>query len=185
MFAYEKRDWLQVTSKTGAMRSCLIQSSCFVRQGTKIGSTEKCGQIISILRRMRQDATVLSPSGVDSPSILKKPNIPRQVLKLIPSRFCKLIPCEERTSLPSLFRVISSQGLITGLSSAKSHGRPLSAKFFQSPAEPIFGIPKQSLSLESPAESIIKVLNRPLSKTSAKYLFHRAILRPFVKDLFS
>ena len=111
-----------------------MQSGCFVRQGTKVDSTEECDQIISTPRRIGQDSAMLSPSGVDSPSILKRHNFPRQVLKLIPSRFWKLVPCRIRTSLPSFIQSYSSQGLITGLSSANCHGRSPSARFFQSPA---------------------------------------------------
>ena len=58
------------------MRSCLIQSSCFVLQGTKIGSTEECGQIISIPRRVKQGSAILSPREVDPPSILKAQHSP-------------------------------------------------------------------------------------------------------------
>ena len=123
----------------------------------------------------------------------KRNSYPQQVLKLIPSKFWKLVPCRIRTSLPSFIQSYSSQGLITGLSSANCHGRSPSAKFFQSPAEFIFGIPsgvylwypQQSLSSLSQVESIIEVLSIPLIKTSAKYLFHREIPRPVVKDLFS
>ena len=39
-----------------------MQSSCFVRQGTKVGSTEKCGQIILTPRRVKQGSAILSPS---------------------------------------------------------------------------------------------------------------------------
>ena len=115
---------------------------------------------------------MLSPSGVDSPSNLRRHNFPRQVLKFIPSRFWKLVPYKVRTSLPSFIQSYSSQGLINGLSSANRHGRSPPTKFFQSPAEFIFQIPngfylsnpQQSLSSLSPAKSIIKVLSRPLVK---------------------
>ena len=141
-------------------------SGCFVRQGTKVGSTEECGQIISIPRRVKQDATILSPSGVDSPSILKRHNIPRQVLKLIPSRFWKLVPCRIRTSLPSFIQSYSSQGLITGLSSANCHGRSPSANFFQSPAGvlPLL-FPKQSLSSSKSSTGLPSKLRQSISST--------------------
>ena len=116
------------------MWNFLMQSGCFVRQGTKVDSTEECDQIISTPRRVGQDSAVLSPSRVDSPSILKRHNIPWQVLELILSRFWKLVPCRIRTSLPSFIQSYSSQGVITGLSSANDHGRASSAKFFHSPA---------------------------------------------------
>ena len=38
-----------------------MQSGCFVRQGTKVGSTEECGQILSNPRRVKQDATNTFP----------------------------------------------------------------------------------------------------------------------------
>ena len=57
----------------------------------------------------------------------------------LPSR--KLTPHRVRTSLPSLIHRYSSQGLITGLSSANYHGRSPSAKFFLSPSEFIIVIP--------------------------------------------
>ena len=49
-----------MTSETGAMRSCLMQSGCFVRQGTELDSTEECDQIISTPRRVKQGSVVLS-----------------------------------------------------------------------------------------------------------------------------
>ena len=101
-------------------------------------------------------SAILSPSRVGSPLILKGHNIPRQVLKLIPSRFWKLIPCRVRTSLPSFIQSYSSQGLITGLSSANCHGRSPSAKFFLSPAE-FIKVPQHNLSTQSPAEFIIVI----------------------------
>ena len=120
-----------------------------------------------------------------------------------PQQVLKLIPCRVRTSLPSFIQSYSSQGLITGLSSAICPGRSPSAQFFHSPAgvylwyspagvylwyspaQFIFGVPRRSLSSLSPAESIIEVLSRPLIKTSAKYLGHGATPRPIIKDLFS
>ena len=145
-----------------------MQSGCFVRQGTKVDSTEECDQIISTPRRIRQDSAMLSPSGVDSPLILKRHNFPRQVLKLIPSRFWKLVPCRIWTSLPSFIQSYSSQRLITGLSSANCHGKSPSAKFFQSPAEFIIIIPN-GVHHWNP--------QRSSHQTSAKYLFHIAIPR--------
>ena len=36
------------------------QSSCFIRQGTKVDSTEECDQVISTLHRVRQVSAILS-----------------------------------------------------------------------------------------------------------------------------
>ena len=73
----------------------------------------------------------------------------QQTLKHIPSRFWKLIPCRARTSLPRFIQSYSSQGLITGLSSANCHGRSHSPKFFLPPAE-FIRVPQHSLSIQSP-----------------------------------
>ena len=162
-----------------------VKSLCFVRQGTKVDSIEECDQIISTPHIVGQDSAILSPSRVGPPSILKRHNIPRQVLKLIPSRFWKLVPCKVRTSLPSFIQSYSSQGLITGLSSAICHGRSPSVKFFLFPsgvcpwcsqAEFIFLIPS-GIHHWSPQQASHQI--------SAKYLCHRAIPRQVVKDLFS
>ena len=145
-------------------------------------------------RRLRQDSAILSPSGVDSPSNLRRHNFPWQALKLIPSRFWKLVPYRIRTSLPSFIQSYSSQGLITGLSSTNRHGRSPSTRFFQSPAEFIFqspaefisGIPNGVYHHYPQRNSSLKSSSAgPSSKTSAEYLFHKTIPRPIVKDLFS
>ena len=143
------------------MWSCLMRSSCFVHQSTKAGSTEECGQTILTPRRVKQIQQHFPQAGVDSPSILKKAQHPPAGLKSSsPVDSASLSPAKYERLAQVLFRVISSQGLITGLSSAKSHGRPFSAKvpsipsevyLWYSQAEFIFGV--------SPAEFIITILS--------------------------
>ena len=118
-----------------------MQSGCFDRQGTKVDSTEECGQIISTPRRVKQGSVVLSPSRVDPPSILKSQHSPAGLKSSSPVNSGSLFPIVHGRLSRVLFRVISSQGLITGLSSTKNHGRPPSEKFLQSPAEFIIIIP--------------------------------------------
>ena len=107
--------------------------------------------------------------------------------KLIPSRFWKLVPYRVRTSLPSFIQSYSSQGLITGLSSANRPRRSSSYPQRSSSKVPQHNLsthPQRSLSLSSPEEFIIIIPSGSkelYSSTSAQDL----IPRPVVKDLFS
>ena len=91
-------------------------------------------------------------AGVDSPSILKKTqHSPAGLKSSSPVDSASLSPAKYERLAQVLFRVISSQGLITGLSSAKSHGRPFPAK--------VPSIPSEVYLWFSPAEFIIIILS--------------------------
>ena len=129
-----------------------MPSGCFVRQGTKVGSTENIGRIILAPRRIKQVQQHFPQAGVDSPSILKKAqHSPAGLKSSSPVDSASLSPAKHERHAQVLFRVISSQGLITGLSSAKSHGRPFPAK--------VPSIPSEVYLWFSPAEFIIIILS--------------------------
>ena len=129
--------------------------------------------------------------GITSPAVQ---NFPRRVQssppgklesispssKLIPSRFWKLIPRRARTRLPALFKELFPYQDITGLSSAKSHGKIVLGKVFLSPAEsvktsnittvsPASYQPQQSTSLSPQSIS-------PQSNLSTKFIPQRSHL---------
>ena len=63
--------------------------------------------------------------------------------KLIPSRFWKLIPRRARTRRPTLFKELFPQQDITGLSSAKSHGKVVVNVVLSYPQRSLFTLPIQ------------------------------------------
>ena len=81
---------------------------------------------------------------------------PQEIWNPYPQQVLKLIPCKVRTYLPGFIQSYSSQGFITGLSSANCHGKSPSAKFFLSPAE-FIKVPQHNLSTQSPTEFIIVI----------------------------
>ena len=64
-------------------------------------------------------------------------NLPSGFRKFIPSRFWKLILYRARTRPPTLFKGYSPPELITGLSSAKIHGKIVLDEVLLSPAKSI------------------------------------------------
>ena len=77
------------------------RSSYSVHQGTKIGSAEEQLRCLNFPRRVQSESL---PRRVQSISPGEFNQSPQQVLKLIPRRFGKLIPCRAQTRLPTLFK---------------------------------------------------------------------------------
>ena len=129
-----------------------MQSGCFVRQGTKVGSTEKCGQIILTPRRVKQGSTQHSPAGLKSSS-------PVDSASSSPAKYGRLAR--------AIFRGYPHQSL-TGLSSANCNRKII-------PSE-VLSIPQRS-SFYPPAEFIIKFPNRAYQRNPQRSLSFKSLAK--------
>ena len=98
--------------------------------------------------------------------------------KLIPSRFWKLIPRRTRTRLPDLFKELFPYQDITGLSSAKSHGKVVVNTVLSYPQQVIINNSAKYLSPHRVLlpSKITRVLFSPQNNPFAKFIPQRSHL---------